>query len=100
MAKRYQCNCAAYKFPHRMGGGKCEQAIDSRYTEYYLNPEGEKRVRFKPLCSFCKLPCIALKVDRGIGRNEYWGSVTVHSEIVEKSDCCGEDVLEPVTAPA
>jgi len=35
------CNCDAYPFPHRLGGGKCNQGEDD--TEIVLECEREKK---------------------------------------------------------
>ena len=70
------CNCGAYDFEHVMSLCACN--IE------YLD---------KPACSCCHSNCEAALMDVGVGLNEFWGSVSFHSELVEVSDCCGAEVV-------
>lgn len=70
------CRCKAYKFPHRLGSGKC------------VGDESG------PFCGHCGMPCCATAVDNGIGAYEYWGQKGVHKQIDIESDCCNASVFE------
>ena len=70
------CNCGAYEGEHPMGVGDCN--IE------YLD---------EPACSCCHSNCEIGLMDVGVGLNEFWGSVSFHSEIVEVSDCCGAEII-------
>lgn len=70
------CRCGAYKFPHRLGSGKCTNTS-----------------MFGPFCSACGNSCTAVMVDFGIGHYEYWGSTGIHKDIREVSDCCESSVV-------
>lgn len=73
------CNCKAYKFPHRFGGGEC------------------KAVQDEPICSECLEPCQPVQCDDGIGWNEFWGSVAFDSRPYIGSSCCSAECLDPET---
>lgn len=64
------CYCSAYKFPHRMGGGKCT-----------ASPNDD-------LCSACGLPATDAFMDFGIGAYEYWGAKGVDRDVQYVSTCC------------
>jgi hypothetical protein len=68
------CECPAYKFPHREGGGFCHVGIE-------------------PVCAACGRVCQPIDIDVGIGPVEYFGARSFDREIVEASDCCGSDIL-------
>ena len=63
-ASKAPCHCAAYPFPHRAGGGKCQH--ESSY-----------------LCSACQQPCDTCWLDF---RPE-------HKDPLFSSTCCEADVL-------
>jgi hypothetical protein len=44
-------------------------------------------------CAYCGNYCAAVKVDLGIGLNEFWGSVGNDIDIHWLSPCCEEDLL-------
>lgn len=66
------CNCPAYKFPHRFGGGACSGAQE--------------------ICMSCGDECREARVDFGIGPYEYWGDRGVHHDYANVSDCCEAEV--------
>lgn len=66
----YVCHCSSYRFPHRMGGGKCEAHHG------------------QPLCEDCGQPTEIIAVDYGIGAYEYWGVTGVHRDVKSVSACC------------
>jgi hypothetical protein len=70
------CECAAYPFPHRLGGGACEGDLAEAF------------------CSACRLPCKPLYVDEGIGPYEYWGAKECQTIMAWVSDCCHEHMFE------
>ena len=70
------CRCNAYKFPHRLGSGKCSNTST-----------------YGPFCSACGNSCTPTMVDFGIGHYEYWGATGVHRDIQEVSDCCESGVV-------
>jgi hypothetical protein len=70
------CRCNAYKFPHRLGSGKCSNTST-----------------YGPFCSACGNSCTPIMVDFGIGYYEYWGATGVHRDIQEVSDCCESGVV-------
>jgi hypothetical protein len=72
------CRCKAYKFPHRLGSGKC-----------WGNHDG-------PFCECCGQPCKPVLSDVGIGHYEYWGQKCVDKQMVYTSDCCGSSVFVDV----
>lgn len=76
MKHRYTCHCSSYRFPHRMGGGKC------------------KTYPGDDLCSACGQPAVPTKVDFGIGDYEFWGARGVHRDVRTVSDCCEADMME------
>ena len=45
-------------------------------------------------CSCCRMPCIIIGVDEGIGGYEVWGFRGGDVDIRPASDCCKEPVLE------
>jgi hypothetical protein len=68
------CNCPAYPFPHRWGGGKCS---GNRYV-----------------CTSCAQECYVKREDFGIGPYEYAGAPGVHHCYADVSDCCEADVYD------
>lgn len=74
------CNCSAYPFPHRPGGGACN-------VEFLTDP----------VCSNCFHNCGVVVEDQGIGPYEFWGSKGVHHEYVAVSSCCKEEVISALT---
>jgi len=67
--KENTCNCPAYPFPHREGGGACG-GEDATY------------------CEDCGEQCDVIKVDEGIGWTEAWGVRSCHHDYQWVSDCC------------
>lgn len=65
------CRCKAYPFPHRMGGGRC----NNKSTE-------------GPICGYCGCSCDYGSADVGHGQYEFWGSVGYDSSIQLVSVCC------------
>lgn len=57
------CDCAAYKFPHRLGGGACQREDESG-----------------AYCRDCGSQDIGAE-DFGIGAYEFWGRKGVHREV-------------------
>ena len=72
------CHCAAYRFPHRAGGGQCP--ADSH------DPQD--------LCAACLMPTEAITADFGIGAYEYWGCKGVHRDIRTVSACCEDSLID------
>lgn len=72
----YTCHCSSYRFPHRMGGGKCNAW------------HGDE------LCSACGQPASAITVDFGIGAYEFWGSKGFHRDVQVVSDCCEAALMQ------
>lgn len=70
------CYCAAYKFPHRKGSGSC---VADKCSD---------------LCSDCRLPCLPVEEDFGIGPYECHGAKGWHTDLQEVSDCCGAEVVK------
>jgi hypothetical protein len=64
------CECKAYPFPHREGGGKC---LPNEHGAY---------------CASCGLACMPRYVDNGIGPTEFWGAKSWHHDWEWESDCC------------
>lgn len=64
------CFCSAYRFPHRMGSGKCT-----------THPSDQ-------LCDGCGQPAEEVEVDYGIGAYEYWGSRGFHRDVRTVTRCC------------
>lgn len=77
-ARGTNCFCAAYRFPHRAGGGQCP-----------ANP-------FKPqdICTRCGMAANEVTRDFGIGAYEFWGSREVHRDVRTVSECCEDDLRE------
>lgn len=69
------CNCPAYKFPHRAGGGKC------------LVGTGVN------VCSECGNECDVVTVDEGVGSFDFWGEKGIDEKLVEVSSCCEAEVI-------
>lgn len=84
MAHRYQpvCHCAAYRFPHRAGGGACEAC------------DGQQ------LCEACRLPAEGYDCDFGVGLTEFWGRVSRHTDVQHVSECCEAPLIENRPEPA
>ena len=82
-----QCHCAAYRFPHRAGGGQCE-----------ANPRSPEDL----LCEECGGPTESITADFGIGAYEYWGYCGVHRDVRTVSACCDGGLIEnrPGALPA
>ena len=75
--KQDTCYCDAYRFPHRLGGGKCENVdIDG------------------PFCTSCGSSCEVVQGDDGIGPYEFWGQKGNDSQPYSASDCCDAEVVE------
>lgn len=70
------CFCAAYRFPHRMGSGKCEAH------------------RGDPLCEACGHPANAMRMDYGVGSYEYGSIRGFHRDVRAVSDCCEAGLIE------
>lgn len=77
MKQHYTCHCSSYRFPHRMGGGKCKV---SHWDD--------------KLCSGCGQPACEIEVDYGIGDYEYWGARGVHRDVRRVTDCCEAELIE------
>lgn len=83
------CHCAAYRFPHRPSGGKCECwswiAYEWRRDMPY---PGNPKVCVSTVCGACGHGARTIKVDFGVGAYEFWGSTGVDVDICEVSECC------------
>lgn len=82
-ARRLACNCAAYSFPHRASGGKCQCPSTPRFFPATL----------PKLCAACGQPASTHMEDEGYGLTEAWGVVTNHVDLVEVTDCCEESLV-------
>ena len=50
---------------------------------------------FKPFyCGECGRPCDSVERDFGYGATEYWGAVSVDSNVQVVSECCDGDLFE------
>ena len=72
------CNCPAYPFPHRPGGGKCQAPKEGQLV-----------------CEDCHGACEGTYVDFGIGTYEFWGAKGVDRQVAWASECCEATVLWP-----
>ena len=72
------CNCTAYPFPHRPGGGKCQASKDAHL-----------------MCEDCRGSCEGTYVDFGIGSYEFWGAKEVDRQVHWVSECCEATVFWP-----
>lgn len=50
-----------------------------------------KRVATVPVCSDCQRKCEVEIEDHG-GMEEVWGAMMWHTQLVDVSGCCGEDI--------
>lgn len=77
--KKPNCHCAAYSFPHRVGGGKCQanctQVPDTNRTDFRLT------WKCQDLCLGCGLPTKEVRS-------------TWDDQVVYASDCCDSNVVE------
>lgn len=85
-----QCNCSAYRFPHRAGGGTCEARPLTRWDSWRRAFVAEPQ----PLCAHCGRPTDAVTVDFGIGPYEAWGVRGWHRDVHTVSECCEASLVD------
>ena len=85
------CSCAAYRFPHRAAGGKCECLPAVGVDENRLTRP--PALVLPPLCEGCGLPASTHEEDDGYGLTEAWGHVTDHVDLHDVTDCCGAGLV-------
>lgn len=95
--KVYQpvCHCGAYRFPHRVGGGKCECRIERCYRGW-----GQPKLKVSDICESCGQAASGVEMDFGIGHYEFWGSVGFHTDVQVVSECCEASIIENTEANA
>ena len=99
--KQDTCYCDAYRFPHRLGGGKCENVdIDGPFCtscgsscevvqgDDGIGPYMVRGVLLKEMMAF------VVQGDDGIGPYEFWGQKGNDSQPYSASDCCDAEVVE------
>lgn len=66
------CHCAAYPFPHRLGGGRCSAAPGQL------------------LCAACRMPAklIDIEDDDGAYDSEFWGGRMCWRPMLRVTACC------------
>lgn len=71
MKKQTPCQCAAYPFPHRVNGGKCDGLTST--------------------CSHCGEPSDTVETSES-EPFEFWGQRGTHVNRYDVSRCCGADL--------
>ena len=97
------CHCAAYPFPHRASGGRCECNWWLRREWPGVGLQGrlsEPRVVLAQVCGCCGLPASTRAEDYGIGHTEAWGVSHVHRDVVEETTFCGAELVDNTAAAA
>ena len=90
---RPNCFCAAYRFPHRPGGGQCEAGVTRvKDRDWWLT--GHYRVMASSLCADCRLPATTKHMDLGYGTTEFWGHVSTHHDWQEVTTCCEARLID------
>lgn len=80
------CNCSAYPFPHRAGGGACD--VSWSVVTSFRDNQPSQRIELTPICASCGLAAEFKEMDFGIGSYEFWGVVGRHVDIQVVSKCC------------
>ncbi len=74
--KQPTCDCRAYHFRHRLGGGAC-------FGKHH-----------GPFCGKCGEPAEPERADFGIGHYEAWGRSGIHRDEAIVSRCCEAELFE------